>query len=230
MTDAKPRIELELDGIRFLFPNFITPVIPKDREGKPAKGQDPRFDGTIMIPKDSKYVPAIRSKFREALASEFGAGNVPDNFAGYQLPIHDGDKRADQKKADIENKVPRAKESEFTRGYWLLTVKSGEKYAPALATVVNGQPTNLLSDELRKQHASKFYSGVAGGCTINFRAFRPFGNQKEPGLSCFLNEAFSLNEGEKVADGGGRDPAAKMSGYAGKSSDVDPTARSASGF
>ena len=230
MAEAAPRVELELSGIRFLFPHFITPVIPKDRSGRAAQNQDPRFDGTVMIPKAHALVGALRGKFREALAAEFGAQNVPDNFAGYQLPIEDGDKRADQKKADVENSVPKAKESGFTRGYWLLKVKSGEKYPPALATIVNGQPMNLSDDAEKKQHAGKFYSGVDGGCTITFRAFRPFGNQKDPGLSCYINEAFSLNTGEKIADGGGRDPAAKMHGYAGKSSDVDPTAKSASGF
>lgn len=229
MTDAPVRIELELSNIRFLFPNFITPVIPKDQQGRPTN-QDPRHDGTIMIPKDHPHVSLLRQRFRECLVAEFGEAAVPANFAGYHLPIKDGDQRADDKKRDTENKVPRAKESEFTRGYWLLAVKSGKDYPPALAAVVNGQVMNLGDDMTKKQHGGKFYSGVNGGCMINFKAFRPFGNQKEPGVSVYINEAFSTNTGDKIADGGGRDPAARFGAYVGKSSDVDPTQKSASGF
>lgn len=229
MAESKARIELELTNIRFLFPNFITPVVPKDQQGKPTN-QDPRFDGTIMIPKDSPLVSLLRERMRETLVAEFGAQHVPDNFAGFHIPIKNGDTVADEKKKAVEAKVPRARESEFTRGYWLLAVKSGVDYPPYLATVINGAVVNLTDFDMKKQQSSKFYSGVEGGCLVSFKAFRPFGNQKEPGVSVYLNEAFSANKGEKIADGGGRDPAARFSAYAGKSSDVDPTARSSSGF
>ena len=223
-----PKIELELSGIRFLWAHFITPIYPNGRDGKPDTTKPMRYEGTVMIPKAHPVVHVLRAKLREALAAHYGADKVPDNFGPFNLPITDGDKRADDRKAAVVRGEPKAAECEYTRGYWLLNVRTGAKYELPLATVINGKAENLISSN-RAAHANDFYWGVDGGCMVSFTAYDPTPLAPHGGCSCWINDAYSNMTGDKIG-GSGRDPAARMSGYAGKSSDVDPTARSASGF
>ena len=228
------RIELEISGIRFLWANLITPVHPSAGRGKVDKTKPLQYNATVMIPKAHPIVPELRGKIREALAARFGAAKVPDNFGSFNLPSRCGDQHADKKKADVEAGVEGAGEQEYTRGYWLLSVKSiinpeRPSFPLPLAVIINGKGENLTSDN-RHKHANDFYWGVEGGCSVSFTSYDPTPLAPHGGCSCWINDAYSLAPaGEKIG-GGGRDPAARMSGYAGKSSDVDPTARSASGF
>ena len=218
MADAQ-RIELEIDPeeghpVRFLWAHFITPKKSKKFPDKAG------YEGIVLIPKEHSITSTIRSKIREALATEFGAAQVPDNFAGYKLPIECGDLFDDAAKATD----PQKGGTPFTRGHWVLRVRASDKRPVPLATMINGKGV-VLTPDLMVAHSQDFYSGVHGGCKVVFQALR------EPNrCACWLNGAYSLMRGDAVAGGGGYNPTAKMSGHVGKPSDVDPTARSAGGF
>lgn len=139
----------------------------------------------------------------------------------FKFPFTSGDVIADKRVEKLKKEGKEDdKKGDFQRGK--VVVKTASKFAPRLAVIVNGKPTDLTEDTT-KAHSSKFYFGVKVLAQFNFVPYDKVGEDGTDGVTVYLNSVLSLNTGEKLSSGG-QSAAETFKGYVGQASEEDPTA------
>lgn len=142
---------------------------------KPAKNPsgDLKYSASILIPKDSKQIPAIK----EAINKAAQVGIEKNKFTAQQaknlrIPLRDGDEEAETGNRGKEYK-----------GCYF--INSSSDNAPGVVDV-HLQPI-IDSDE--------FYSGCYGHADVNFFPYNAAGNK---GVGVGLNNLLKTKDGERL--------------------------------
>lgn len=204
-----------------------------------AKGKEkgePKFGGSFIFDLDSNDLKAMKAKALQVAAARWPGRDCAGESKGkvvvekgenvrmpptFKFPFTSGDKIADKRVAKLkaEGKEDDGK-GDFQRNK--VVVKTSSKFAPRLAVLLNGKPTDLTEETL-KAHQNKFYFGVNVLAQFNFVPYDAVGEGGTDGVTVYLNSVLTLNTGEKLSSGGA--PASEVfKGYVGTASTEDPTA------
>jgi hypothetical protein len=198
------------------FPNVITPkTVTKSPKELPKYSSD--FALNPEDPKQDEVIKAIRAKISEAARELFPTMNVGDAIRSgeLQVPLHAGDALADGR-LKRSGKDDRA----WSRGFQVLTARSGEDWPPTIAYYEGDRTIELADGAPRVSFASKFYTGVYANAHVRFQAWE--NNKGEKGVTCYLQSICSYGKGKKLT--GGKPTAADVfKGHIGLESDEDPT-------
>lgn len=206
---------------RAAFPNVIT---PKKLTASPK--ESPKFSVDIELdpedPRQAEVITALRAKIGEAARDLFPTLNVGEAIKSGELgvPLSSGDKKADKR---LEKKG--ADDRSWSRGFQVLTARSGEEWPPTLAYYDGDRTVELADGAPRVSMAAKFYTGVFINAHVRLQAWE---NQKgEKGVTCYLQSICSYGKGKKLT--GGRPSAADVfKGHIGLPTEEDPTGGAAS--
>jgi len=196
---------------RFAFPNLITP-----RKITQSPKESPKFSLDIETQEEA-LIKAWRAKIAEAARDLFPSLNIGDAIRTGVLgvPLRSGDDLAAKRLAK-SGKDDRT----FSKGFQVLTARSGEEWPPALSYSDGARVVELTDGQPRTAFASKFYTGVFGHVFVRFQAWE--NNKGEKGVTCYLQSVHSFNKGQKLA--GGRPTAADVfKGHVGLETNEDPT-------
>lgn len=185
------------------------------RNGK-AQG-DPKYEATIMFPKDSPALAAIKTAGAQVAKAKWPGRSLKD----VATPWYDGTTYADKSAAKQEaaGKDPKGFD-EAGRDHVLITARS--KFQPRLAGLDNGRIVDYDTETAKQANYRNFYAGVEVLVEINLVAYDPIKDGDKAGITAYLNGVVTLKKGDKL--GGGASMAESFSGYAGAMSDADPTA------
>lgn len=212
---STPNIYTTRRPVRLLWPHLFEARPFKD----PATGREgePKFDASFIIAADHPDLLPIK-QFCAAVAAKAFPGRELKTLgqmdskgrwkAGF--PFESGTKRAD-------DAVAAGKDLEFLRDTAVLTARTGAKYPPRLAVMVNGKATDYYG-ELRGTAQSAMYSGVNVLAEFNFQPYEGFGG----GVTAYLNYVLSTNTGDRLSGGGGAED--RFSEYLGTITNEDPAA------
>ena len=203
-----------------LFPNLL--VAKKVKKNGREVG-DAKFSLNLGIAADHPDFLPMRKLVAKLAMEKFPGRNLklqPPNPDALMFPFTDGTILADKAKAKVNAGTQGARPSEFTRGLFIIPCRS--KFQPAMACFINGQPTDLNSDELKKLHADKFFMGAECLVTINFLAYDRADDNGRDGVTARLNAVAVTGKGTRIG-GTQRSAAGMLGGAQGRSTMEDPT-------
>jgi hypothetical protein len=188
-----------------IWANVVTPKPANDKLGIPS-----RYEVTFVFNETDPEFLALKAAFSTALQGVKAEGR--------KVPIDRGDALADKAAA-------KDRDRECLRGKFLvkahlplLSRKKEPLLPPRLYVVQDGK---YVQHTDRAANVPFFYNGVLVKGEVTVIPFEGMGG----GVSLWINELVSLNQGERLNVGAG-DPAAKygsaMTEYVGKLSDVKP--------
>lgn len=156
-----------------------TARVPKNGKG------DPKYEATLVIPKDHPDVQRIDDAISEVYEAEKNGKfkGLPITSKNFHNPLRDGDEYL------MEN--PDAPEQYADSFFVKCTSTSQPKLFDS-----TGQDINDIDEEI--------YSGVFGRADITFWPF----NNESKGITVFLNSIKKTRDGDKLAGGGHSSPAA----------------------
>lgn len=138
-------------------------------EAKAINGSDPKYSGSIIIPKsDTETLEKIRRAIEEAKKegiAKFG-GKIPPNL---KTPLRDGD-------------IDRADDENYANSYF---VNANSKTKPG---VVDKDRNPILDP-------TEIYSGIYGRASLSFYAYNTNGNR---GIACGLQNLQKLSDGQPL--------------------------------
>lgn len=199
----------------FTFNHPVVTAFPNLFEAKKVKRAgketgDAKFSlNLVVFPNHPEY-----DAFRKHVAKVARAQWADKPFSDLKLPMSDGNKMADKRKAKSGKD-----DGDFQRGAIVIVARS--KYRPSLSALVNGKLVEFTEETLPA--AKKyFYFGVEACVQVNCTAYDAIDEDAKPGVTAYLQSVMSTNKGKKL--GGGGAPASEVfKGYVGKTVDEDPT-------
>jgi hypothetical protein len=220
MANNGENYEMTMPAIA-LYPNLL--VAKKVKKGGREVG-DPKFSLNLALALDHPDLLPMKKLCAKLALEKWPGRNLrlqaPDPDA-LMFPFTDGTALANAAKAKVDAGVKDAKLCEFNRGFIIVPCRS--KFQPAMACFLNGQPTDLNTDELRKLHGDKFFMGAECLVTINFLAYDRADDRGADGVTARLNAVAVTGKGTRI--GGTARSAAGMLGSAqGHATMEDPTA------
>ena len=178
-----------------------------------------KFGAVWVFDPSSKDLENIKAKAAEAARAKWPGKSLSE----LQFPFKSGDKEWEKRVAKLkaEGKEDDGK-GDFQKGKVLM--KASSKFQPKLSVWLKGQkePTELTDEGMFRIHGGKFYFGVKTLFEVNFMPYEPVREGDKPGITAYVQQVCSINEGERLA--GGRAASEVFKGYSGKVSDMDPTA------
>lgn len=188
-------------------PNLL---VPKQFEGK----GEAKFSARLAIRADHPDLDGMKA----AAAAVARAGFPGRAFNTLVFPFKSGDTLADEAKARVEAKEPKARLQEHLRG--MVVIQARSKFAPRLALLQNGQIIEFESVEQALPHQGKFFSGAEVLVEIKFNKHQVGTNP--PGVNAYLNKVLATGKGTRLAGSSG--VADTFRHYIGTISATDPTA------
>lgn len=190
MTETTKHTYVMTAPARMLYPQRLitAEAYTETKNGvKKAKGE-PKFSVDFLLPKDHPDAAGIRKAIIDCAVAKWGsAGGLT------AIPMRDGDKLLKEEK-----------NNDYYKDNFV--VKSASLYQPKLAAVVNGQLTDLDSDDQKKTVGTKvFYSGSNGLGEFNFVATeikQPDGHICKY-VTAYIQKAVGLGTGERIKGAGG---------------------------
>lgn len=169
---------------------------------------DPKYSASFVFePEDEEFKAVKRHIVAVAKAKH------PDiDLATLKFPLQNGDKIVADRKAKGKD------DAQYAAGK--VIVRASSKFEPALAVLVNGKIVDLADDTLKARYKSHFYNGVKVLARLNFLWYDAVDDGK-PGVTCYLNNVLSINQGTRLSGGGAASEIFK--GYKGSVSAEDPT-------
>ena len=192
-----------------LYPNLL--VAKKVKKNGREVG-DPKFSLNLALSANHPDLLPMKRLCAKLALEKWPGRNLrlqaPDPNA-LAFPFTDGTILADKAKAAVDAGTKDAKLCEFNRGMTIIPCRS--KFQPAMACFINGQPTDLNTDELKKLHGDKFFMVAECLVTINFWAYDRADDRGVDGVTARLNAVAVTGKGTRI---GGQRSAAGMLGSA----------------
>lgn len=177
-----------------------------------------KFGAVFVIEPDHIDLVNLKAKAVEAARLRWPGVDLKT----LQFPFKDGSAEADKRVAKLKAEGKEDdKKGDFQRGKVLL--KASSKFQPKLSIWPKGAaaPIELTDEAAFKMHGGKFYFGVKALFEVAFQAYDPVREGDKPGVTAYLQQLCSTNEGDRLA--GGRSASEVFSGYKGTVSGIDPT-------
>lgn len=208
-------------------------------EAKPFKKNgvaagEPRYDASFLVSPDNEDLKRLQGEVvkmlkaknpgkqivaRRLTQEEVDKGNVIE----VHVPWSAGDKEANRivSKAKPGDEAKAEAKAAIFRGQ--IIVKASSKYQPQLSALENRQVLEFTTDESKAANGKKyFYPGAFLVPSFKLHAY-PGETNKPGGVALYLDGVLFVKHGEKLAGGGGRNPAEVFKGYLGSIKDEDPT-------
>lgn len=158
---------------------FVKTARPPRANSKGVVQGEPKYEATIVIPKDHPDIERIDAAIAEVYEAEKGGKfkGMPLTSKNFKNPLRDGDEYLEDNPDGPE---------QYAGCYFLKATSTSQ---PKLWDAT-GQEIFDIDEEL--------YSGVYGRCDITFWPF----NNESKGITVFLNSIKKTKDGDKLAGGG----------------------------
>ena len=184
----------------------------------------PGWEVSLMLPMNHPDLPAIDAIIGRLIADNQPNEDVNGNpIGGAAEPLKSGDALANKRKAAIAKlSPPKEPDREYLRGNLLLVARS--KFPPALAAVINGVMTDLVTTAQQDAASRMFFMGAEALIQVRFAWYEPTALAANGGVNAFLNMVAVTGKGEPLGQAQ-RSATSVFKGYAGQVTNADPTRR-----